>query len=392
MIVESILIKKIKEMKENITPFIGPNKDYKVYIDDLGNRYVESNQNDFHLYFIKSTGWTAKWGKTFQDDVYYCPFGNEIADIEITKTCQGIRNIEGKNTVCPWCYKSNTSNGSYMSFETYKNIFDKLNASKTTTQIEFGTDAEASDILNPDIWKIMDYTIANNVTPNITVADINEYTAEHLVAKCGAIAVSYYGTINKNCCYNSVKLLLDKAKAINKNVQINIHCILSQETFDSALELLEDYKKDFRLKGLNAIIFLSLKKKGRGMSYNRLSDQNFKKIINLCFLNQIQFGIDSCSVAKFLNSLIDKSEKTFYSTYIESCESCLYSIYIDVNGMVYPCSFMEKEGKWKTGIDLIKIKDFVKDVWYEKRIIDWRNKSITFLKCNGCNECQFFEV
>ena len=392
MIVESILTKKIEELKEKYSPFIGPNKDYKVYIDNLGNRYIESDKHNFHLYFIKSTGWTAKWGKMFQDNPYYCPFGNELADIEITKICRGIRNIEGKKTVCPWCYKSNTPNGSYMSFETYKNIFDKLNASKTMSQIAFGTDAEASDILNPDIWKILDYTIANNVTPNITVADVDEYTAKHLVSRCGAIAVSYYGTINKNCCYDSVKLLLDKAKEINKNIQINIHCLLSKETYNSSIELIEDYYKDSRLKDMGAIVFLSLKQKGRGKYFNRLSDQEFKQIIDLCFFHQVQFGLDSCSVPKFMNAIKDRHDANLYYTHIESCESCLYSVYIDVNGMFYPCSFMEKEGEWKTGIDLTKIKDFTKEVWNEKRVVNWRNKSIKYLKCNGCNKCQFYEV
>ena len=389
---ETFLTKKIEEIKQNSQIFVGPNSDYKVYIDNNGNRFIESNKNDFHLFFLKSNGWTAKWGKTFQDNPSYCPFGNEIADIEITKMCRGIRNIEGKKTPCPWCYKSNTPNGSYMSFETFKTIFDKLNASKTMTQIAFGVDAEASDILNPDIWKIMDYSIANNVTPNITVADIDEYTAEHLVSRCGAIAVSYYGTIDKNRCYDSVKLLLDKAKAINKNMKINIHCLLSKETYNSTIELIEDYYKDPRLKDMGAIVFLSLKQKGRGQYFNKLTDQEFKVIIDLCFFHQVQFGLDSCSAPKFMNAIQDRHDANLYYTYIESCESCMYSIFIDVNGMFYPCSFMEKEGDWKVGIDVTKIKDFVKDVWYEKRVIDWRNESIKCLECNGCNKCKFYNV
>lgn len=53
---------------------------------------------------------------------------------------------------------------------------------------------------------------------------------------------------------------------------------------------------------------------------------------------------------------------------------------------------MKKEGEWKTGIDMTKIKNFVDDVWYEDRVVDWRNESIKCLECNGCNKCKFYNV
>ena len=194
MITEKFILSIVQVLKKFLAYDFGT---YKVYIDQYGNRYIEAADGNFHLLFLKNNGWTAKWGKTFEDNPTHCPFGNEIADIEITKMCRGIRNKDGKRTVCPWCYKSNTPNGTYMDFGTFKRIFDKLNAPKTMTQIAFGVDAEASDVLNPDIWKIMDYTLSNGVTPNITVADIDEYTARNLVKRCGAIAVSMYAEQKK---------------------------------------------------------------------------------------------------------------------------------------------------------------------------------------------------
>jgi len=377
---------------KSVYTFKPTNGNYKVYIDKNGNRYMVANDDSFHLLFLKQNGWTAKWGKTFDDDPLYCPFGNEIADIEITKMCRGIRNKDGKRTPCPWCYKSNSPNGTFMNFETFKNIFNTLNAQSTMTQIAFGVDAEASDVLNPDIWKIMDYTIQNGVTPNITVADIDEHTAKNLVKRCGAIAVSMYGLIDKNRCYDTVKLLVDEARKIEKKMKINIHCLLSKETYESVFELMNDRITDKRLESMGAIVFLSLKQKGRGEYFNRITDEEFKKIIDISFGNKISIGFDSCSAPKFLKSIEDRPDKNELKNYVESCESTLYSLYIDANGMFYPCSFMEKEGDWKTGIDMTKVEDFIKEVWNEERVVKWRNASIKCLECNGCNMCKFYNV
>ena len=389
--IEAYLNKVSKNIIDHST-YTFKSKGYSVYIDRLGNRFLKADDGSFHLLFNKASGWTGKWGKTFDDDPPYCPFGNEIADIEITKMCRGIRNKDGKRTPCPWCYKSNSPTGTFMNFETFKNIFNTLNAQSTMTQIAFGVDAEASDVLNPDIWKIMDYTIQNGVTPNITVADIDEHTAKNLVKRCGAIAVSMYGLIDKNRCYDTVRLLLDEAKKIGKNMSINIHCLLSKETYESVFELMNDRLTDKRLEGMGAIVFLSLKQKGRGEYFNRITDNEFKKIIDIAFEKQISIGFDSCSAQKFLKAIKDYPNAKEMETLTESCEGCCYSLYIDANGMFYPCSFMEKEGEWKTGIDMTKVEDFITEVWNEERVVKWRNASIKCIECNGCNMCKFYNV
>lgn len=390
--VEMFSSKFIKENFADHYHFEDAKVPYDVYFDKFGNRFIETCDGTFHLLFFKKNGLTIKWGKTIDEDPTHCPIGNEIADIEITKMCRGIRDKNGKRIPCPWCYKSNTPNGNYMSFNTFKNIFDKLNQPKTMTQIAFGVDAEASDILNPDIWDIMDYCITNHVTPNITVADIDTWTAMNLVRRCGAIAVSFYGMIDKERCFDTVKLLLDEAKNIKKQIKINIHCLLSKETYDSVFELIDAYKNDPRLKGMGSIVFLSLKQKGRGEYFNQLTNEQFKKIIDTCFQNNVSFGMDSCSAPKFLNAIKDRKDAKELETFVESCESTLYSMYIDANGIFYPCSFMEKEGEWKTGIDMNKIDNFINDVWYEKRVVNWRNESIKCINCHGCNKCKFYKV
>lgn len=367
---------------------------YEVFEDKNGNRYLHGKDNTFNMYFRKSDGFTAKWGKTFDEDPAYNPFGNEIADIEITKRCKGIRNIEGNHTPCPWCYKSNTGIGDYMSFETFKKLFDVLNEAKTMTQIAFGTGASLTEDENPDYWKIFEYTKENGVTPNVTVADISEETAKKMVNTFGACAVSYYPLINKNRCYDTVEKLIRNAKAINKKMAINIHCLLADETYNGVMELLDDMKTDKRLEGLNAIVFLSLKQKGRGIHFNKLEYDKFKNIIERCMNENIPYGMDSCSANKFiktLDELVDESRKSMIINYIEPCEATQFSSFFDCYGNYYPCSFMEKEGEWEKGIELKNINN-INDIWYEKRVIDWRNESIKNINCLGCNKCHHYDV
>lgn len=104
------LAEKIKKLAEEAGK-VYVEYDYVVYIDAYGDRYLVSmkeEEENFHLLFIKATGFTAKWGKTFEEDPPYCPFGPEIADIEITKMCRGIRDKEGRRAPCGHCFPAGT--------------------------------------------------------------------------------------------------------------------------------------------------------------------------------------------------------------------------------------------------------------------------------------------
>lgn len=366
---------------------------YKVTIDEVSkDRAIDSE--DFHLRFRHSDGLTIKWGKTTKDDPSHCPFGPEIADVEITKACRGIRGKNGKRAVCSWCYKSNTPVGSYMSLETFKQVFEHLNKAKTITQIAFGVDAEASEELNPDIWKIFAYCRDNGVTPNVTVADITPYTAEKIVEYCGAVAVSFYPSINKNRCYDTIKLLDDTAHAKNKDLNINIHALLAKETLKYFDELIEDIKTDDRLKNLNAVVMLSLKQKGRGESFNRVTTDEFETLVDKFNDNNIMYGMDSCTAPKFLAYINKRPKYSYLKTYIEPCESLLFSIFVNSHGIVYPCSFAEKESGLKLGggIDLSGITDFDKDVWNSDLVKKYREEAFSKISKDGCNSCPFFNV
>lgn len=344
------------------------------------------SSEDYNYDFHKETGYFERWGKTKEDDPLYAP-GPELADIEVTTICKG---AGGK--LCKHCYKSNTPNGSNMSLDTFKKVFDKMTSENNVlTQIAFGADANAT--ANPDLFDMMWYCRNNGIIPNITVADIDQEIASKLAEVCGAVAVSRYE--NKDICYNSVKLLNDYGLD-----QVNIHLMVSEETFETCLETLEDKLNDDRLEGLKAIVFLSLKQKGRGENFTPLSFDKFKILVLKSIQNNINIGFDSCSAYKFLKSI--KGYKYFDKMYqyVEPCESTLFSIYVNYRGEAFPCSFSEDNGEWKKGIDIVSAESFTRDIWLNSRIVNFRNKLIEnidnskkrFGNKYPCRKCPIFRI
>lgn len=305
---------------------------------------------DCNFIFDDKTGMTLMWGRNKNEDFDIAPFPL-IFDFEITEICKG---PAGKP--CQFCYKGNLPNkGKYTPFHIAKQVIDKL--PEKLTQIAFGVDAQCES--NPDWFDIFKYSREMGFVPNVTVADINQETADKISDICGACAVSRYD--NKDICYDSLSKIKLKQK--------NIHQMISQETFSQALETIDDIKNDDRLKDLNAIVFLSLKKKGRGSSYNRLTDEQFEELIDKCSELGVSYGFDSCSATKFLKT--DNGKKN--SHFVEKCESSLSSGYCNVNGDFFPCSFTEGLGIWEKGISIIEAKSF-DEVWFNPKVQIFREE------------------
>lgn len=108
-----------------------------VYFENRKCKIVEAKDGSFHHLFVKENGFSMVYGKTRDDDPDYSSFGPLIADIEITTICHGPRNKEGKRVPCSFCYKANTPNGTYMSLDTFKEVFSKLGV---LTEIEIETE------------------------------------------------------------------------------------------------------------------------------------------------------------------------------------------------------------------------------------------------------------
>ena len=333
---------------------------------------------NYNYIFNKKNGFFAHWGKTKDEDPEFNPFANEILDIEISTICNGVPNTKGIESPCSFCYKSNTKTGVNMSLETFKKIFD--NQSKILTQIAFGADANATS--NPELFQMMQYCRDNEVIPNITVANITDETADKLASLCGAVAVSRYE--NKNVCYDSIKKLTDRGMT-----QCNMHIMVSDFTYDQVMETLQDAKTDPRLEKLNAIVMLSLKQVGRGIKFDTLEEDRYKKLVNYALENNISIGFDSCSAFKFLKSVQDHKDIEKFKTCVNSCESFLQSAYINVHGIVSACSFTTN-----SSFKLDAVNNKIEDLWHSDEAVKWRNRLLDTSKgnCLGCCECPVYKI
>ena len=322
--------------------------------------------------FDKRNGHTVMWGKTPKEDMKMSPVP-VILDMEVTTKCAGPGGVP-----CPFCYKANGPKGQNMTFHTFSNIINKM---KFVTQVAFGADAQGT--ANPDLFMMMEYSRKLGIVPNITIADISDDTADRIAKHCGAVAVSRYA--DKNLCYDSVKKLTDRGMK-----QVNIHFMLSEETLPQLLQTFTDIKEDPRLAKLNAIVLLSLKKKGRGKTgFTSLTQEQFKAVVVTALALNVPFGFDSCSARKFEKAIesIEIANKAELLQLTVPCESTLESSYIDVNGDFYPCSFTEGSEGWEKGISVVEAEDFVRDVWYHERTQAFREKLW------GCNRhCPIYEV
>lgn len=350
---------------------------------DKDNKFKRVTSPDYNYVFNMKNGMFARWGKTKEDDPTSSPFGPEIADIEISTVCNGLNNKP-----CKFCYKSNTGKGHNMSFEEFKKVFHNLPLS--LTQIAFGIgDIDG----NPDMWKIFDYCRNNDynyVIPNVTIngARLTPEALDRLSTTMGAIAVSRYNP--SDFCYDAIKELTDRGME-----QVNIHMLLSAETYDDCIKTIDEAASDPRLEKLNAIVFLALKPKGRGKSLSPLnSPEKYKDLVYYAFEKGISIGFDSCSAPMFLKAVADDKDYEKYEQLAEPCESYLFSIYVNEKCMTYPCSFLEDESE---GIDLTQEGLGLMDYWFAPSTEKWR-KDLLATACSdnclvkGCRQCPKYEI
>jgi len=370
-----------------------------------GSQPDKITKQDMDLFVLWSAIWKSE-GLTFDPKQFVSDLqtdGNinnglpELADIELSTSCHGV-SINGERAKpCSFCYKSNhpRKNGEgNMSLETFKKVFEKITKIPTIGQIAFGiTDIDA----NPDMWDIFEYTKLNGVVPNVTIngGRMTSELFDKIANTMGACAVSYY---DKNLTYNAIKELTDRGMK-----QVNIHFCIASETFNDAIQLINDYKTDDRLKKLNAIVFLSLKPKGKNNNYTRLGEIKFKELVNYALDNNCPIGFDSCSQPLFVKSIQERSDAKQMEMYAESCESSCYSLYInsgevDENGIsdpkFYPCSFSEKvkdaPGDWSNGISILKTDDFISDVWFNPKVRQFHDVTVENKK--KCIACPMYNI
>jgi len=283
------------------------------------------------------------------------------------------------------CYKGNTPKpATNMTLAEFKAIIDKF--PKTLTQVAFGITGIQT---NPDFIPMMKYCREIGIIPNFTLSgiDLTDEIAEQCAGLVGALAVSAYQT-DKNVCYNTVKKFTDLG--IN---QTNIHLMVAQETLPFVYEVLNDRMTDPRLQGMNAIVFLGVKPKGRAVDgWNTLRTSQYQELIQFCFDNNLAIGFDSCSAPKFEEAikqmdLPDPLKKRMIEC-SESCESSAFSSYINVHGEYWNCSFCEGEIGWEP-VNVLKSYNFLEDVWYSEPIKKFREQLLAS-EIDNCRRCVIF--
>ena len=331
--------------------------------------------------FNKINGFMQTWGDKPENDPTHAPFPF-ILDIEITTNCYG-----PANKLCGFCYKNNNPNGHNMTLEQFKNIIDKM---PWLTQCALGADAQG--VTNPEMYDMMAYARSKGIIPNLTIADVSEEVAGKLAAVAGAVAVSVYHHAGFDVAFDSVARL---AAAGMK--QINFHYMISEKTIDRAYDVIKAMQTDPRLVGkINAIVFLSLKQKGRGVKYDYVTQEQYKALVDHCLEQEVPFGFDSCSASSFLRAVegTDRYEK--FKEMSEDCESTCFSSYINEKGEFFPCSFTEgwSDGGWgrDQGINVLEAEDFIRDVWNHPRTVMFRDVLTGNKDHNGCRNCPAFDV
>jgi hypothetical protein len=327
--------------------------------------------------FDKSDGTMCSWGRTPETDFAFSPFGPFLADIEVTTICDG---LPGRGP-CDFCYKSNRSEGRNMPPALFRKILDAL--PPVLTQVALGADAACA--ANPEIWSMMDYCREKGVVPNITVAALDEETAARLAQRTGACAVSHYGDFP--LLLNAVRLLArHKAGSEATLKQINVHQLLAEETLDSTYHLLEGF--DAELRGMvHAVVFLSLKQRGRGRRLTPLDQAGFTRIVRTALERNIPLGFDSCAAPKVVRAYCDLGI-TPPLDQISSCESACESLYCNVDGRFFPCSFTEDGA----GIPVPEPGDFLRDVWFHPTQAAFRAKILAGRNARGIGHCPTYAV
>jgi hypothetical protein len=338
---------------------------------------------NYNYDFNTVTGFFARWGATKEEDPIVAP-APEILDLEVSYGGKCFGN-------CAFCYKGNGGDQPVvnMTLDQFKVIFSKM--PKTLTQIAFGI---MNISTNPDLFSMMEYARENGVVPNYTChgLDVTPEIAKRTSELCGAVAVSVYSS---EASYNAIKMFTDAGMK-----QVNIHFMLSEETYERAFTILHDRLTDPRLAEMNAIVFLGYKPKGRNAGgFHPVSTEKYKKLIEYCNRNNISYGFDSCSAPVVLKCIENSEDYKRISQLVEPCESSCFSSYINADGIFYACSFCEGEGMWKEGIDVLNCNDFVKDVWQHPKTVAFREilhqstKSCGACKSQSiCRHCPMFPV
>ena len=325
------------------------------------NEYIIKNnkKSRYFCIFNKNTGFTIRKG-------YYGiePFmrieGPELIDISITNYCENN---------CKFCYRKSNINGKHMSLENYKKIIQQAR-NLGVMQVALGG---GNPNQHPDFIQIIKMTRELGIIPSYTTNG-KGLTEEILKASqkfCGAVAVSLYEPYDES--YKAIR------KLINNKIKTNVHFILSSETIDNAINLLNEIPQEIR--EVNAIIFLNYKPQFENDRYTLKNTEKINKFFNIINHKKLPFkiGFDSCSISFLVNKI-----KNLNIDSVDFCEAGRFSAFISEDLKMYPCSFMVNGTE---GEDLY-IKD-IEEAWRDGNELKLIREKINN---NNCIKCNFFNI
>ncbi len=296
-----------------------------------------------------------------QSDAFRASFPHLI-DVGIMGHC-----AHGKSGLCKAsgveCYQDGEHiDEPNMSIDNFKRIAEECRGK--VFQFALGGRGDVDEHENfEDILKICK---DNDIIPNFTTSGyaMNAEKAFITSQYCGAAAVSWYGNAYT---LKAIRYLLDA------EVKTNIHYVLSNNSIDEALYLLENRR--FPLS-VNAIIFLLHKPIGLGTSENVLknSDERVRRFFKQVAQSDMPWkvGFDSCSVPGFVSNGF-----TIDLALAETCEGARYSCYITSDMRLLPCSFDQQEN-WAVDISSTSIAE----AWESEEFDAFRREFL-----NACPDC-----
>ena len=285
---------------------------------------VRRHSRDYNFIADARTGFTFRWGRTEDENPRVAPWP-ELVDISITNRC---------HKGCPGCYRDSRPDGSDMTQADWELTLNSLisPAWGPVFQVAFGG---GEPTLHPALPRMMADCRSQGIVPNYTTngSHLSEEVLEATARFAGAVAVSWHGGGGQSETLNAVRQF--KEAQVEK---VNIHFLLSNSTFAEALAILSD-KSDWALDGVNAIVFLTAKPKGRCPSSEVLdyTAPAFAEFLALLHNPQCQtnLGIDPCLAP----ALIQHTDADLRD--LDTCEGAFFSLFIDEQLNVKPCSFAD---------------------------------------------------
>lgn len=319
-----------------------------------------------------------KNGVETEDEPYMRSFP-ELIDIGIMGTCQaGLSGVCKKSGVD--CYQNATVlHRENMSVEKYETIISQCK--NKTFQVALGGAGDPNK--HESFEQLLKITRDNNIIPNLTTSgyNITNHEIELIKTYCGAVAVSFYSTLNKDGFETNWNTISTIQKLVNSDCITNIHYVVSKQNIEEIIFRLEN---NLFPSGINAIIFLLYKPVGLASKDKMLTanDRRYIKFLKLVTNNKANFkiGFDSCQTPAVFNFCPTVAKES-----LEFCEAARFSMYIDCNLIAYPCSFGHDCDDYS--VDLSKFS--VDEAWSSMEFESFRLKQNTIcLNCRKSSNCR----